>query len=106
MFFGGAPIGVLAWLIKSKYAISCEAIEEENSSMLFLKYVDFIELYVASLSFTERVVELYHYSPRVYPIYHRKKVKNLKRLNLEVAEPCKEDIKLVLPERCVQFMRK
>ena len=73
VFFGGAPIGVLAWLIKSEYAISCEAIEEENSSMLFLKDVDFIELYVASLSFTERVAELYRYSPRVYPIYHRKK---------------------------------
>ena len=73
VFFGGAPIGVLVWFIKSKYAISCEAIEEENSSMLFLKDVDFIELYVASLSFTERVAELYRYSPRVYPIYHRKK---------------------------------
>lgn len=73
VFFWGAPIGVLVWLIKSEYAISCEAIEEENSSMLFLKDVDFIELYVASLSFTERVAELYRYSPRVYPIYHRKK---------------------------------
>lgn len=28
-------------------------------------------------------------------------LKNLKRLNIEVAEPCKEDIKLVLPEGCV-----
>lgn len=28
-------------------------------------------------------------------------LKNLKRLNLDVAEPCKEDIKLVLPEGCV-----
>lgn len=73
VFCGGTPTGVLAWLIKSKYAISCAAIEEENSSMLFLKDVDFIELYVASLSFTERVAELYRYSPRVYPIYHRKK---------------------------------
>lgn len=27
-------------------------------------------------------------------------LKNLKRFNLEVAEPCKEDIKLVLPEGC------
>jgi hypothetical protein len=28
-------------------------------------------------------------------------LKKLKRLNLEVAEPCKEDIKLVLPDGCV-----
>lgn len=27
-------------------------------------------------------------------------LKNLKRLNIEVSEPCKEDIKLVLPEGC------
>jgi hypothetical protein len=32
-------------------------------------------------------------------------LKNLKRLNLEVAEPCKEDIKLVLPEGCVATAR-
>lgn len=28
-------------------------------------------------------------------------LKNLKRLNIDVAEPCKEDIKLVLPDGCV-----
>lgn len=28
-------------------------------------------------------------------------LKKLKRLNLDVAEPCKEDIKLVLPDGCV-----
>lgn len=27
--------------------------------------------------------------------------KRLKRLHIEVAEPCKEDIKLVLPDGCV-----
>lgn len=32
-------------------------------------------------------------------------LKNLKRLNLEVAEPCKEDIKLVLPDGCVATAR-
>ena len=32
-------------------------------------------------------------------------LKNLKRLNIEVAEPCKEDIKLVLPEGCVATAR-
>lgn len=32
-------------------------------------------------------------------------LKNLKRFNLEVAEPCKEDIKLVLPEGCVATAR-
>ena len=32
-------------------------------------------------------------------------LKNLKRLNLEVEEPCKEDIKLVLPEGCVATAR-
>lgn len=32
-------------------------------------------------------------------------LKNLKRLNLEVAEPCKEDIKLVLPDGCFATAR-
>lgn len=32
-------------------------------------------------------------------------LKNLKHLNLEVAEPCKEDIKLVLPDGCVATAR-
>lgn len=32
-------------------------------------------------------------------------LKNLKRLNIEVSEPCKEDIKLVLPEGCVATAR-
>lgn len=32
-------------------------------------------------------------------------LKNLKRLNIEVAEPCKEDIKLVLPDGCVATAR-
>lgn len=32
-------------------------------------------------------------------------LKNLKRINIDVAEPCKEDIKLVLPEGCVATAR-
>ena len=32
-------------------------------------------------------------------------LKNLKRLNIEVSEPCKEDIKLVLPDGCVATAR-
>jgi len=32
-------------------------------------------------------------------------LKNLKRLNIDVAEPCKEDIKLVLPDGCVAIAK-
>ena len=69
----GKPVGVLAWLIKGKDVNLPSAIKEANSSMLFVSKEDFVQIYVASLAYNGSIVELYRYTPRVYPIYYRKK---------------------------------
>lgn len=69
----GKLVGVLAWLIKGKDVNLPSAIKEANSSMLFVSKEDFVQIYVASLTYNGSIVELYRYTPRVYPIYYRKK---------------------------------
>lgn len=69
----GKLVGVLAWLIKGKDVNLPSVIKEANSSMLFVSKEDFVQIYVASLAYNGSIVELYRYTPRVYPIYYRKK---------------------------------
>lgn len=73
VFTGGEPVGVLVWLIKGKDATFPSAIKEESSSMLFVGKEDFVQIYVDSLAYTGRIVELYRYNYRVYPSYYMKK---------------------------------
>lgn len=90
VFDGGAPIGVLVWLIHGKSVTSVSAIEGVNSSLLHvsLLYVSnevFIKMYVDSLQFSGKVVKLYRYAPRVYPVYYKSKTLRYDNTSLEEA---------------------
>lgn len=90
VFDGGAPIGVLVWLIHGKSVTSVSAIEGANSSLLHvsLLYVSnevFIKMYVDSLQFSGNVVKLYRYAPRVYPVYYKSKTLRYDNTSLEEA---------------------
>lgn len=90
VFDGGAPIGVLVWLIHGKSVTSVSAIEGANSSLLHVRllYVSnevFIKMYVDSLQFSGKVVKLYRYAPRVYPVYYKSKTLRYDNTSLEEA---------------------
>jgi hypothetical protein len=87
---GGAPIGVLVWLIHGKSVTSVSAIEGANSSLLHVRllYVSnevFIKMYVDSLQFSGKLVKLYRYAPRVYPVYYKSKTLRYDNTSLEEA---------------------
>ena len=73
VYSDGEPVGVLVWLVKGKDVVFPSALKEENSFMWFVSKEDFARLYVDSLDYIGRQVELYRYAPRVYPSYYKKK---------------------------------
>lgn len=77
-------------LIHGKSVTSVSAIEGVNSSLLHvsLLYVSnevFIKMYVDSLQFSGKVVKLYRYAPRVYPVYYKSKTLRYDNTSLEEA---------------------
>ena len=85
VFNGGEPVGVLVWLVHGKPVTSVSAIEGANSSLLYVSNEAFIKMYVDSLLFSGKVVKLYRYAPRVYPVYYKSKTLIYDNTSLEDA---------------------